>query len=227
MADGGCMAAQGGLEERRRGEAERGGSGWRLGGGAGRLRGAAPALGSGEERRRNPLPGEVRCRRPIVVDLERGRAIDGELGRRMRASDNAPPFPWQRQARAEGERARRRRDLGSSPPSTAARAPSPSATIICYRRRHSGSSPPSGLVAATRACHRHPLSLGLRPYSSQPLPAVAVAGSSRAGSTGREKSISNVGPTNGKAIWAGQIWPLREEFGQSFGLALLLERPLE
>lgn len=41
MADGGCVAARGGLEERRRGEAERGGSGWRLGGGAGRLRGGA------------------------------------------------------------------------------------------------------------------------------------------------------------------------------------------
>lgn len=107
--------------------------------------------------------------------------------------------------REKGRNGDRRRDLGSSPPSTAARAPSPSAAIIRYRRRHSGSSPPSGLVAATRACRRHPLSLGLCPHSSQPLPAVAAAGLSRAGSTGREKSISNVGPTNGKAIWAGQI----------------------
>ncbi|KAB8102186.1 hypothetical protein EE612_033521, partial [Oryza sativa] len=129
--------------------------------------------------------------------------------------------------REKGRNGDRRRDLGSSPPSTAARAPSPSAAIIRYRRRHSGSSPPSGLVAATRACHRHPLSLGLRPHSSQPLPAVAAADSSRAGSTGREKSISNVGPMNAKAIWAGQNWPLREEFGQSFGLALLVERLLE
>uniref|UniRef100_A0A0E0A8H5 Uncharacterized protein n=1 Tax=Oryza glumipatula TaxID=40148 RepID=A0A0E0A8H5_9ORYZ len=82
--------------------------------------------------------------------------------------------------REKGRGGDRRRDLGSSPPSTAARALSPSATIIRYRRRHSGSSPPSGLIAATRACPRHPLSLGLRPHSSQPLPAVAAAGSSRA-----------------------------------------------
>nr|BBF89894.1 hypothetical protein [Oryza sativa f. spontanea] len=137
--------------------------------------------------------------------------------------------------REKGRSGDRRRDLGSSPPSTAAWALPPSAATWA-RRRHPpllGLCPhPLPPTATIRARRHHS---GLSPPSSvarAPSPSVAAVADGSCSRLehvvrGERKASPTWGSRMARQFGLAKFGHCGEEFGQSFGLTILVERLLE